>query len=158
MEYFTEYKVLAYTILFTALTVGGSVFAGIMNFTGIPQYACNIIFGLLITLYVFENQVMFYDLEECKIRLRKKELYLETIKDLTASNKTLQQQNTKLTEEMKLLTEMKTLYQPNENTTRKSILKIKDAWVLYCDSERMNSPPRIFESPEKNMERKCTTN
>lgn len=86
MGFLSFYKVIAYTMLCTALSVGGSLFSSIMHYIGIPQYICNFIFGLIITLYALENLVLFSDLKKCNEILQNNKAHSVTIKNLSNSN------------------------------------------------------------------------
>lgn len=147
------YKAIAYTMLCIALSMGGSMFSNIIHYIGLPQWFCNFIFGLLITLYAMENLVLFSDLKKCNELLQNKCAYISAIKDLTTSNDSLKEQNSSLTEELRELREMEILNPPEGDTdNNSSIIGIKRAWVFYCDAENIKTPPRIFMSPPINTQ------
>ncbi len=149
MACLSYYKVIAYTMLCIALSVGGSLFSSIMHYIGIPQYICNFIFGLIITLYALENLVLFSDLKKCNELLQHEGAYMSTIKSLSTSNNSLKLQNSKLTEELRGFREMDILNPPealSEETANNNIIEVKKAWVFYCDAENIKTPPRIFMS------------
>ena len=49
------FKAKVYITLFIILSLSGTFLAAAAEYMGCPQYACNFIFGMIVTVYIMEN-------------------------------------------------------------------------------------------------------
>lgn len=93
-------KILGYIMLITILGMAGHVLAKVVEYYAIPQYYCNFVYGVIISIFGMENWTLLMDLNHCNQYLQEKESHLNIIKNLTETNLLLVKRNMHLKDEI----------------------------------------------------------
>ena len=93
-------KYWAYIALLTFLAITGHIIAKAVEYHTIPQYTCNFVYAVIITLFFMENWTLVMDINYYNRHHRERESHIAIIKELTETNNRLVQRNIILKEEI----------------------------------------------------------
>jgi hypothetical protein len=109
---------IAYALLFAFICSCSTILAKAMEFMMFPQYTCNFIHGIIITLYALENWSLLSDLKYNQVtdHTRSDEnSHNYIIKELSLANKELSDKNIQLKDEITILREKERLLNSKQN-------------------------------------------
>ena len=95
------YTAKIYITLFVMLSISATTLAAAAEYTGCPQYACNFIFGAIVTVYVIENWALMDELQHKQTPSNPSDdKKISIIKELTITNAILVKRLEKLKDEL----------------------------------------------------------
>jgi hypothetical protein len=122
-------RVRTYATLFAVVAVISTVISNTAAYVGLPQYAYNLMYGAVITIYMLENWSLLMELNKRNDDIAHDSKNTDIIKELTQTNNRLVKALTVLTEGMETHKSGK-----QKESESKSMEALKNKWNSCCET------------------------